>query len=369
VVFTLPAEIAEVAFANPRRLYDLLFAAASQTLLEVAADPKHLGAKIGFSAVLHTWGQTLMHHPHLHCIVPGGGLSEDGSRWVSCPRGFFLPVKVLSRVFRGKFLAGLKRLHQRGELFLPEDAAWSTPAGFDRLINRAYGQDWLVYAKPPTGGAEQTLKYLARYTHRVAIANSRLVAMDDEQVTFRWKDYAHGGRERTMTLAGEEFLRRFLIHVLPKGLVRLRSYGLLANRHRREQLARCRRLLGVAALANRAAAPDDRDLPPACPACGAREWRMLESFPRPAPEHARPAPRATARGQLMTSTPFPPSPPLLRSRCAPPARKYRRRRFCGPPAAHFTRANSPPRGPFLLASASAVPLQSPSGRPARMETP
>jgi len=251
----------------------------------VAADPKHLGAKIGFLAVLHTWGQNLMHHPHVHCIVPGGGLSEDDSRWVSCPRGFFLPVKVLSRVFRGKFLEGLKRAHQQGKLFLPPGASWSTPAGFGRLLTQAYAQDWLVYAKPPSGGAEATLKYLARYTHRVAISNSRLVAIDDHQVSFRWKDYAHGSRQKTMTLPGEEFLRRFLMHVLPKGLVRVRSYGFLANRHRRKQLALCRRLLAAAdQSAGAASAPpksgDDSASLPACPLCGQCRWRAVELLAR-----------------------------------------------------------------------------------------
>lgn len=272
VVFTLPAEIAEVAFANQRLLYDLLFSAGSQTLLEVAANPKHLGAKIGFLAVLHTWGQNLMHHPHLHCIVPGGGLSDE-SRWVSCPRGFFLPLKVLSRVFRGKFLEGLKQVYTQGNLFLPEAAAWSTPDGFRRLVNQAYACEWVVYAKPPTGGPEQTLKYLARYTHRVAISNSRLVAIDDQRVTFRWKDYAHGSRQKTMTLEGEEFLRRFLIHVLPKGLVKIRSYGFLANRCRRKQLALCRRLLGAAPPPSLAESSDDL---PCCPVCGRSEWRAIE---------------------------------------------------------------------------------------------
>jgi hypothetical protein len=267
-----------------------LFSAASQTLLEVAADPKHLGARIGFLAVLHTWGQNLMHHPHLHCLAPGGGLSEDGSRWVSCPRGFFLPVKVLSRVFRGKFLEGLKRASQQGKLFLPQGAAWSTPAGFRALLDRAYRQAWLVYAKPPSGSPEQTLKYLARYTHRTAIANSRLIAVDEEHVSFRWKDYAHGGRSKTMTLPGEEFLRRFLVHVLPKGLVRARSYGLLANRHRRKQLALCRRLLGAAkfaALAPSDAHDDPSELPP-CPLCGQRVWRAVELLPRDGGERAAP---------------------------------------------------------------------------------
>jgi hypothetical protein len=291
VVFTLPAEVAEVAFANQRLLYDLLFSAASQTLLEVAADPKHLGAKIGFQAVLHTWGQNLMHHPHLHCLVPGGGLSEEGSQWVRCPRGFFLPVKVLSRVFRGKFLQGLKRAYDQGQLFLPQGAAWSTPAGFCDLLNRAYRQEWLVYAKPPSGSAEQTLKYLARYTHRTAIANSRLIAVDEERVSFRWKDYAHGGKTKTMTLSGEEFLRRFLMHVLPKGLVRTRSYGFLANRHRREQLALCRRLLNAAPLAAARAPSDSHDdlaLPP-CPVCGQCAWRAVELVTRDRGEAVAPA--------------------------------------------------------------------------------
>jgi hypothetical protein len=260
--------------------------------LEVAADPKHLGARIGFLAVLHTWGQNLLHHPHLHCIVPGGGLSEDESRWVSCPRGFFLPLKVLSRVFRGKFLEGLNRLHEQGKLFLPTGAAWSTPAGFRRLLSQAYAQDWLLYAKPPSGGPEQTLKYLARYTHRVAISNSRLLAIDDHAVTFRWKDYTHGGKQKAMTLPGEEFLRRFLTHVLPKGLVRVRSYGFLANRCRRKQLALCRRLLALAGLnAIASASPNDEPaLLPACPVCGQTDWLAVELL-SPRDESAPPEPR------------------------------------------------------------------------------
>jgi hypothetical protein len=244
IVFTLPPAIAELALGNRRVLYDLLFQCAGETLLEVAADPKHLGAQIGVLAVLHTWGQKLDHHPHVHCIVPGGGLSPDQSRWIACRPTFFLPVKVLSRKFRGKLLAHLKAAYERGELkFTGSLAALSDPAAFGRLLSQAYGQEWVVYSKPPFGGAEQALKYLARYTHRVAISNARLLEVSDSGVAFSYKDYAAGAMKKTITLSGVEFLRRFFTHLLPKGFVHIRSYGLLANRHRQAKLALCRELL------------------------------------------------------------------------------------------------------------------------------
>lgn len=247
VVFTLPDVIGPLALQNKRVLYDMLFQAASKTLLQIAADPNHLGARIGFLAVLHTWGQNLMHHPHLHCVVPGGGLSPDGSRWMSCRDGFFLPVRVLSKVFRGKFIAMLRQAYRGGKLQLHGQlAGLRQPEEFERLINAAVGNDWVVYAKPPFGGPQHVLKYLARYTHRVAISNSRLVSMADGKVTFRWKDYAEGNRKKTMTLDAAEFIRRFLLHVLPSGFMRIRHFGFLANRSRRTTLELCRQHLGIA---------------------------------------------------------------------------------------------------------------------------
>lgn len=245
VVFTVPEEVAEIALQNKKVVYGILFETSAETLQEIAADPRHLGAEIGFLSVLHTWGQTLHHHPHVHCVVPGGGLAPDGSRWVPCKPGFFLPVKVLGRVFRGKLLDRLKLAHASGELSFQGALAPLQDAGaFARRLRPLYEQNWVVYAKPPFGGPTQVLKYLARYTHRVAFSNHRLRAMKDGRVTFAYKDYAHGARPRTMTLEAGEFLRRFLLHVLPKGFTHIRHYGLLANRHRATKLDRCRYLLG-----------------------------------------------------------------------------------------------------------------------------
>jgi len=241
VVFTLPHLLAPLALQNKALVYGLLFRAASQTLLQIAADPKHLGADIGFLAVLHTWGQTLLHHPHVHCVVPAGGLSPDHRRWIACRPTFFLPVKVLSRVFRGKFLSGLQRAFAKHQLTLAGQlAALQSPPAFAALLRTAAQPDWVVYAKRPFAGPAQVLTYLSRYTHRVAIANSRLLAMADGKVTFRWRDYAHGYQTRVMTLATDEFLRRFLLHVLPQGFMRIRYFGWLANRHRTELLDLCR---------------------------------------------------------------------------------------------------------------------------------
>lgn len=243
VVFTLPEQLNPLALIHPSLIYTLLFDSASQTLLEIAADPKHLGARIGFIAVLHTWSQTLQLHPHLHCIVPGGGLSPDRRNWVSSRPSFFLPVHVLGRLFRGKFLAGLRTLHESGRLTLPESLAG--PRAFQNLIDLLYKKPWVVYSQPPFGSPEKVLGYLARYTHRVAIGNSRLVRFSDSQVTFTYKDYAQGGKVREMTLPVEEFIRRFLLHILPERFVRIRYYGLLSTRTRDEDLALCRRLLSV----------------------------------------------------------------------------------------------------------------------------
>jgi hypothetical protein len=247
VVFTLPSELAPLALQNRRAVYGMLFRAASETLLTITRDPKHLGAEIGCMAVLHTWGQNLHAHPHLHCIVPGGGIGLDGERWVSCRDGFFLPVRVLSRLFRGKFTAQLQRAWEQQQLaFHGSLRDLEHPPSWQAWLQPLRDKDWVVYAKPPFGGPQQVLKYLARYTHRVAISNHRLVSVEDGKVAFRWKDYAHGNRQRTMSLDAVEFLRRFLLHVLPKGFVRVRYYGFLANRHRAEKLARARKLLGGA---------------------------------------------------------------------------------------------------------------------------
>jgi predicted RNA-binding Zn-ribbon protein involved in translation (DUF1610 family) len=248
VVFTVPHELNLLAQENPRQFYHLLFTASAATLLEVATDPKHLGAEIGILSILHTWGQNLLAHPHIHCVIPAGGISLDHTRWVH-PRypGFLLPVKVLSRVFRGKFVAGLKRLYRRKQLHCAgPSAALADEKQFRQLRRRLHRQDWVVYAKPAFGGPRQVLRYLGRYTHRVAISNHRLLSFDGEHVTFRWKDYAHGSQTRQMTLLATEFLRRFFLHVLPKGFVRIRHFGFWGNRFRAARLKLCRQLLAQA---------------------------------------------------------------------------------------------------------------------------
>lgn len=294
VVFTLPSALNELALQNPRAVYALLFRATSQTLLQVAANPDRLGAQIGFLAVLHTWGQNLMHHPHLHCVVPGGGISLDGKTWVACRRSqrkreFFLPVRVLSQVFRGKFIAGLKQLFHAGELkfFGAMQSRAELPA-FENLLNQAVRKDWVVYAKRPFGGPQQVLKYLARYTHRVAISNQRLIGVDGDRVAFHYKDYADKNQQKVMHLDGPEFLRRFLMHVLPRGFVRIRHYGFLANRNRNDKLEMCRRLLGVNAPSPDTASDiDDSDLenticsedPLRCPACQSSRYLRIDTVP------------------------------------------------------------------------------------------
>lgn len=243
VVFTLPHELSWLALHNKKFVYHLLFRTSAATLLEVATDPTHLGAEIGFLSVLHTWGQTLQAHPHVHCIIPAGGLSTDHQRWVHPPYAF-LPVKVLSKIFRGKFMAGLRRAFRRGMLQLPGSLeAINTERAFRVFVRTLYRQNWVVYAKPPFGGPEHVLHYLARYTHRVAISNQRILNVADGKVTFRWKDYAHGNKQRKMTLTAEKFLRRFLLHVLPKGFIRIRFFGFLAARRRGTLLPLCFRLL------------------------------------------------------------------------------------------------------------------------------
>jgi hypothetical protein len=246
VVFTLPEPVAALAYQNKRVLYDMLFRTSAETLRTIAADPKHLGAEIGFLSVLHTWGQNLLHHPHVHCVVPGGGIAPHGERWIACRPGFFLPVRVLSRLFRRLFLEQLRRAFDAGVLrFHGQLEALRDPRAFAAWLAPAAQAEWVVYAKPPFGGAQQVLDYLGRYTHRVAISNNRLLRFDGDWVLFRWKDYRHEARRRTMTLTADEFIRRFLLHVLPDGFKRIRSYGWLANCHRAARLATCRRLLGV----------------------------------------------------------------------------------------------------------------------------
>ena len=249
VVFTVPQAIAEIAAQNKAVVYNILFRATAETLRTIAADPKHLGATIGFFAVLHTWGQTLMSHPHLHCVVPGGGLSPDGTRWIACRPDFFLPVRVLSRLFRRLFLTALHEAFDEGQLrFSASLEALADPQGFADHLQLARQTEWVVYAKRPFAGPQQVLDYVGRYTHRVAIANSRLLDVDDGHVRFRYKDYraAPAQTQKTMTLDATEFIRRFLLHVLPSGFHRIRYYGLLGHRHRREHLAKCRHLLGTA---------------------------------------------------------------------------------------------------------------------------
>src|SRR4051794_1226187 len=246
VVFTVPEEIAAIAYQNKRVVYNILFRCTAETLTTIAADPKHLGAQIGFFAVLHTWGQNLHFHPHLHCVVPGGGPSRDGERWVACRPGFFLPVRVLSRLFRRLFLEALERSFDAGKLQLfGTMERLLDRACFSDFLTRAKSTEWVVYAKRPFAGPQQVLDYVGRYTHRVAISNNRLLDIDDDQVRFQWKDYRHRDRVKAMTLSADEFIRRFLLHVLPAGLQRIRYYGFLGSRRRQEKLALCRRLLGL----------------------------------------------------------------------------------------------------------------------------
>jgi len=245
VVFTLPSELNPLVSMNPQLLYDLLFHSASETLSELAQDPKHLGAKVGMIGILHTWGQNLLDHPHLHWIVTGGGLSPDGHRWISCRKGFFLPVRVLSALFRGKFLGLLKGCFQRGDLVFPAPLRHlQDPGNFETFLRNLYHKKWAVYSKPPFNGPQGVLQYLGRYTHRIAISNNRILTLQDGKVSFLWRDYADQNRQKTMTLQADEFIRRFLLHVLPERYVRIRHFGLLANRNRKDSIPLCRKILG-----------------------------------------------------------------------------------------------------------------------------
>ena len=286
VVFTLPEPLAQLGLQNKRILYGILFRAVSETLQTIGRDPAHLGAQIGFLAVLHTWGQTLHHHPHVHSVIPGGGISPAGDSWVSCRKGFFLPVRVLSSLFKKKFLCYLKAARENAKLsfhgqltHLREETTWKS------FASGLYDTDWVVYAKPPFGSPEHVLKYLARYTHRVAISNQRLLALENGQVTFRNKDYAHGNRKRIMTLEAVEFIRRFLLHTLPPNFMRIRHYGFLANRNRRQALPLCRTLLGIDT--ERSENPGGRDhapelslqaAPQRCPTCRQGHMAFIETI-------------------------------------------------------------------------------------------
>lgn len=291
VVFTVPDEIAVIAYQNKVQVYDILFHAAAQTLRTIALDPQHLGAEIGFFAILHTWGQNLSHHPHLHCVIPGGGLSPGGERWVACRPGFFLPVRVLSRLFRRLLLQDLEKAFLAGKLaFFNALQPLNGHAAFMRHLLPARKAEWVVYSKRPFGGPQQVLDYVGRYTHRIAISNDRLISIDDNKVRFRWKDYRNGDHVAAMTLSADEFIRRFLLHVLPEGFKRIRYFGFLSNRYREQKLRRCRELLG--------ASPDSSptDEPPEdyrchyravtgvslkeCPACGLGHMIFLEALPK-----------------------------------------------------------------------------------------
>jgi predicted Zn-ribbon and HTH transcriptional regulator len=295
VVFTLPAAIADIGYQNKAVVYDLLFKVSAETMLTIAADPKHLGARIGVTSVLHTWGSALTHHPHVHMIVPGGGISLDGQRWVSCRPRFFLPVRVLSRLFRRLFLQKFIATHQAGRLnFFGDHAHLAEAQSFAAYLAPLRKAEWVVYSKRPFGGPEAVLAYLSRYTHRVAIANSRLIACDKGGVTFKWKDYRFEGRDRykQMTLAADEFIRRFLIHVLPKGLHRIRHYGLLAKGACAGNIARARELLAVAKPEGKPAVDQSK---PNCPCCGGR-MIIIEVFARSAtPRHRPTAPPIVIR--------------------------------------------------------------------------
>ena len=337
VVFTLPASIGTIAFQNKAAVYDLLFGSAAETLTTIAADPKHLGARIGLTAVLHTWGSALTHHPHVHVIVPGGGLSPDESRWIACKRGFFLPVRVLSRLFRRLFLEGIAALHAAGRLaFLGDLARLADKAAFDAVLAPLRRSEWIVYAKRPFAGPKAVLAYLSRYTHRVAISNSRLIALDEKGVTFRWKDYRARGKVpgkawiKPMTLAAGEFIRRFLLHVLPSGFHRIRHYGFLASPGRAATIGRLRDLIAASNATARPRPETDasgattgpepattQDMARICPCCGGR-MRIIETFARGARPRSFTAEPAGIQ-LLMTPAPARAIPDLCSTRTFPGA--------------------------------------------------
>ena len=292
VVFTVPAAIADIAFHNKAAVYDLLFHAAAKTMLTIAADPRHLGARIGITAVLHTWGSALTHHPHVHMIVPGGGISLDGERWISSRPAFLVPVRVLGKLFRRLFITGLIALHDQGRLaFFGDLAPLADRRTFLRHLSPVRSKRWVVYAKPPFSGPAAVLAYLSRYTHRIAISNRRLLAFDEASVIFRYKDYRRDGADRhqAMTLAADEFIRRFLIHVLPRGFHRIRHYGLLSATARKPNLVRARELLAAAPLSNNDEPDEPRDVRPPCPCCGGH-MVIVETFARWCQPRAPPCP-------------------------------------------------------------------------------
>jgi hypothetical protein len=306
VVFTLPAEIADIAYHNKAVIYDLLLRAASEALLTIAADHRHLGARIGITAVLHSWGSTMTHHPHVHMIVPGGGISLDGTRWVHCRPGFFLPVRVLSKLFRRLFLSKLTEAHAAGHLqFFGDHDGLSERSAFAAFLAPLRSKNWFVYAKPPFAGPEAVLAYLSRYTHRVAISNSRLIGLHEAGVSFRYKDYRRGGRERyrTMTLDPGEFIRRFLLHVLPTGFHRIRHYGLLASAHAKANIAQARELLAAPPIeaerseTGNADTTTPSDWRPPCPCCGGR-MIVIETFERGNDARAPPSAGSTSGARM-----------------------------------------------------------------------
>jgi len=291
VVFTVPSEVADIAFHNKAVVYDLLFQAASETMVTIAADPRHLGVRIGITAVLHTWGSALTHHPHIHMIVPGGGITPDGQHWISSRPAFLLPVRVLGKLFRRLFLTRLQALHAAGRLrFFGDLAGLCDRRAFLRHLAPVRKKKWVVYAKPPFAGPEAVLAYLSRYTHRVAISNRRLISLDETGVTFRYKDYRRDGaeRQRTMTLESHEFIRRFLLHVLPKGFHRIRHYGLLASAGRKANLVLARQLLAMPTTVEPEEPSPSLDPRPPCPCCGGR-MVIIEIFPRAGEARAPPA--------------------------------------------------------------------------------
>jgi putative transposase/transposase-like zinc-binding protein len=307
VVFTLPHELSALVLGNRKLLYQLLFVSAKDTLLEVAADPKHLGARIGVLMVLHTWGQKLEHHPHVHCVVPGGGLAvsskttgtiatapgDQAPRWVSCRSNWFLSVAVLSQLYRGKYLAALRKAYHAGQLqFAGSTAPLASPAAWRTMIKALYQKEWVVYVKEPFGGPEQVLKYLSGYTHRVALSNHRLVKLQDNRITFTWKDYADGCRRKEMTLDAVEFVRRFALHIIPKGLVRIRHYGLLAHRDLGERLALCRSLLGAGP---GPLPPPETESPPPVAESGSTASAQLPCEAGPAPSQVEPKSASPSR--------------------------------------------------------------------------
>jgi len=299
VVFTLPAEIARIALWNKRAVYGLLFRASAETVMTIAADPKRMGARVGMTSVLHTWGSALTHHPHIHMIVPGGGLSRDGKKWVACKPGFFLHVRVLSRLFRRLFVEGLMALHRAGQLaFFSDLKELANADAFARYLAPLRKMEWVVYAKPPFGGPEDVLAYLSRYTHRVAISNQRLVSVDANIVAFRWKDYRikSGNRQKVMRLSTDEFIRRFLMHVLPDRFHRIRHYGLLASAQRKANIAKVRDLIGASAPEQEPQPEDDPaplTLREPCPCCGGT-MLIIETFKRGQVPRSRAPPRKQA---------------------------------------------------------------------------